>query len=410
MTRLQLRRTTTGPTTSTIARTGIPPQAIDTVLVKTASRCNLNCTYCYVYNLGDDGWKSQPRRMSSEVVESIIDQVGELSRRQNQAISVVLHGGEPLLLGFEGIQRLIEGLKSTLRQDAGLHIQTNAVLLSDRFIDLFASNDVGISISLDGTAEVHDRNRVDRHGRGSYERVTAAIARLLAHPRGSRLLTGLLAVVDPTSDPVQVYESLKATGSPSLDFLYRDGNYAHLPFGKARPESIEFGSWMVRLLEHYLADPSPPRIRVIDDIIRLILGGNGQKEGVGLNEYGILVIDTDGKITRNDTLKGAYSGGDRFVSEPSIVGGRLQEYLSSAEFVEYFDLQIPTSPICQSCPELGVCGGGMPAHRWSDEHGYANPTVFCADQKLVIAAVRSRLSTAMNGRSFDEALDRPVPA
>ena len=69
---------------------------------------------------------------------------------------------------------------------------------------------------------------------------------------------------------------------------------------------------------------------MIDDIIRLILGGSGQKEGVGLNEYGIVVIDTDGKITRNDTLKGAYSGGDRFVSEPSIVGGKLQEYLSSA--------------------------------------------------------------------------------
>ena len=29
-----------------------------------------------------------------------------------------------------------------------------------------------------------------------------------------------------------------------------------------------------------------------------ILGGSGQKEGVGLNEYGIIVIDTDGKITR----------------------------------------------------------------------------------------------------------------
>jgi uncharacterized protein len=295
-----------------------------------------------------------------------------------------------------------------LREDAGLHIQTNAVLLTDKFIDLFASNDVGISISLDGPDEVHDRNRVDRHGRGSHDRVTAAIARLLAHPSGHRLLTGLLAVVDPTSDPVEVYESLKATGTPSFDFLYRDGNYAHLPFGKAQPESIEFGNWMVRLLDHYLADASPPRIRVIDDIIRLILGGSGQKEGIGLNEYGIVVIDTDGKITRNDTLKGAYSGGDRFASEPCIVNGRLQEYLSSSEFVEYFDLQIPTSPICQACPELGVCGGGMPAHRWSEERAYANPTVFCADQRLLISAVRSRLSASTNGRSYREVHDQLV--
>jgi len=255
---IELRRTTTGPTTSTIARTGTALQKVDTVLVKTASRCNLNCTYCYVYNLGDDGWKSQPRRMSSEVLQAVIDQVGELSHRQDQALSVVLHGGEPLLLGFEGIERLVEGLKASLREDAGLHIQTNAVLLSNKFIDLFASNDVGISISLDGTADIHDRNRVDRQGRGSYDRVTAAITRLLAHPSGNRLLTGLLAVVDPSSDPVEVYESLKTTGAPSFDFLYRDGNYAHLPFGKAQPESIEFGTWMVRLLEHYLADPLRP--------------------------------------------------------------------------------------------------------------------------------------------------------
>jgi uncharacterized protein len=346
--------------------------------------------------------------MSSTVLQAVIDQIGELSHSQDRALSVVLHGGEPLLLGFDGIQKLVGGLKASLRQDAGLHIQTNAVLLTDNFIDLFASNDVGISISLDGPVEVHDRNRLDRHGRGSYDLVVAAIARLLAHPSGNRLLTGLLAVVDPSSDPVVVYEALKATGAPSFDFLYRDGNYAHLPFGKSQPESTEFGSWIVGVFEHYLTDPTPPRIRVIDDVIRLILGGSGQKEGVGLNEYGIVVIDTDGKITRNDTLKGAYSGGDRFVSEPSIVNGRLQDYLSSAEFVDYFDLQIPTSPICQACPELGVCGGGMPAHRWSEERGYANPSVFCADQRLLITTVRSRLAAEINGSPLCEVRGEPL--
>ena len=33
------------------------------VVLKVAQRCNLDCTYCYVYRSGDDGWKSQPRRM-----------------------------------------------------------------------------------------------------------------------------------------------------------------------------------------------------------------------------------------------------------------------------------------------------------------------------------------------------------
>jgi uncharacterized protein len=372
---------------------------IDTVLVKTASRCNLDCTYCYVYNLGDDGWKSQPRRMADDVLDAVVSQLGKLSHGQNRPLSVVLHGGEPLLMGFDAMLRLVKGLKSTLRADAGLHIQTNGVLLSDKFIDLFACHDVGISISFDGPTEVHDRNRLDRQGRGSHEQVTNAIARLVAHPAGNRLFSGLLAVVDTTSNPVEVYESLKATHASSFDFLYRDGNHDSLPPGKTRADSTEYGNWMVAILDHYLADPSPPRVRILDDIMRLILGGRAQKEGISLNEYGILIVDTDGRITRNDTLKAAYAGADRFEEEPSILDCNLLELVSTAALQEYFSLQVPTSPICQNCPELQICGGGMPAHRWSSNRGYSNPTIFCKDQLFLISAARSRLDLAQAAAS-----------
>lgn len=390
------RVATTAPTTATTGSGGSAlSREVDTVLVKTASRCNLDCKYCYVYNLGDDSWKSQPKRMPPEVIQAVVEQVGKLSHSQRRPLSVVFHGGEPLLLGFKGISILVEGLKSSLRSDAGLHIQTNGVMLDDRFIDLFARHDVGISISYDGPMTVHDQNRLDRRGRGSHQQVADAISRVVSHPAGNRLFSGLLAVIDPTSNPVEVYEALKTTGAPSFDFLYRDGNYAHLPYGKARPDSTEYGTWMLGLLDHYLTDQTPPRIRVIDDIMRLVLGARGQKEGVGLNEYGIVVIDTDGTVTRNDTLKGAYAGADRFAAAPSLLSSDLSAELERPEVVEYFDLQIPSSPICQACPELGVCGGGMPAHRWSEENGYANPTVFCSDQLLLISAIRSRLDSAV---------------
>jgi len=378
-------------------------QEIDTVLVKTASRCNLDCTYCYVYNLGDDNWKYQPRRMADEILAAVISRLGDLSHAQSRPLSVVLHGGEPLLLGLKAMRRLVEGLKATLRSDAGLHIQTNGILLSDDFIELFACYDVGISISLDGPAEVHDRNRLDHQGNGSYDRVTRAIARLVAHPAGDRLFSGILAVVDPTSDPVNVYESLKATGTPAFDFLYRDGNWELLPPGKTRPHSTEYGNWMVAILDHYLADPSPPRIRVLDDLMRLILGGRGQKEGIGLSDYGILVVDTDGRIMRNDTLKVAYSGADHFDAERSIIDCDLLELASTPALLGYFGLQVPTSPICHNCSEQRICGGGMPAHRWSADRGYSNPTIFCSDQLVLISEARSRLGLLQAGACYTRA-------
>jgi uncharacterized protein len=364
-------------------------QDVDTVLLKTASRCNLDCTYCYVYNMGDDGWRLQPKRMSAEVIDAVADQVGRLSHDQAHPLSVVMHGGEPLLLGIRAMSDLVRGLRRSLRPDAGLHIQTNGVLLTDEFIDLFATHDVGVSISYDGP--VHDSNRLDRRGRGSRDHVLEAIARLRAHPEGDRLFSGLLAVVDPSSDPGSVYADLKATGAPGFDFLYRDGNRDTLPFGKAHATSTEYGDWMIRLASHYVSDPTPPRIRILDDLMRLILGGRGQKEGVGLTEFGIIVVDTDGTVTKNDTLKVAHSGADRFGEPHKITDRDLAGYLAQGEVMDYYELQRPSSAVCHRCPELGVCGGGMPAHRWSEEHGYDNPTIFCSDQMALIRHLRRLL-------------------
>jgi uncharacterized protein len=55
---------------------------------------------------------------------------------------------------------------------------------------------------------------------------------------------------------------------------------------------------MGRILDLYVADSSPFRIRLIDDMMKLLLGGVGVKEGVGLTDYGILVIDTDGSVKK----------------------------------------------------------------------------------------------------------------
>jgi len=164
-----------------------------------------------------------------------------------------------------------------------------------------------------------------------------------------------------------------------------------LPGGKASFESIEFGSWLARLLDLYLADPTPPRIRIFDDIMKLILGASGIKEGVGVTDFGILILETDGSVAKNDTLKSAYDGADRFEATWSVHEHHLTDVVNSIEFASYHAMQRPSSKACLSCPELHVCGGGMPLHRWSDDNGFNNPSVYCMDQKFLIGHIRSRL-------------------
>lgn len=366
---------------------------IDTVLLKVASRCNLNCSYCYIYHLGDDAWKRQPKRMSDDIVLQTCAQLAELARLQGKPFSVVLHGGEPLLIGAEGFGRLAQALRDALPAECGLHLQTNGILINEEIVDLCVRHRIGVSISLDGPASLHDRFRFDHAGRGSHASVLRGIARLRDRDDARGLFSGVLCVVDPRSDPGEVYSFLKSTGAPSLDFLYRDGNHAELPFGKAAIDSVEYGGWMCRLLEVYLADSSPPRVRVLDDLIRLIMGGRGVKEGIGTDSYGILIIDTDGTITKNDTLKSAGAAQDQFKNNWSVTSGSLSDLLVSEEFSSYFTSQSPTAAECQNCPDLQVCGGGMPTHRWSVENSFNNPSVYCADQKLLIGRIRSKLAS-----------------
>lgn len=386
---------TIGPSTATIA--DLVDMHVDTVLLKVASRCNLDCGYCYVYHMGDESWRSQPKRMLPETQAIVGARLRELWAAQGRPFSVVLHGGEPLLLGRAGLAGLLATLRRSLAVECGISIQTNGVLVTPEVLDLCAEHRVSLSVSLDGPAHVHDRFRTDRSGRPSHARVATAIEMLKSHRDAATLFSGVLAVVDPETSPDEVYDYFRELGVPSVDFLYRDGNHACLPYGKAAVHTTEYGRWIVRVLQRYVADPAPFRIRMLDDMIKLALGGSGVKEGVGLTDYGILIIDTDGAVKKNDTLKSSPPG-DGFSQQWSVRRHSLAEIARSDEFLAYHRAQQPSAAMCMRCPHLRICGGGMVTHRYSATDGYDNPTVFCADQTLLIDEVLNLVGRHLRAR------------
>ena len=208
---------------------------IDTVLLKVASRCNIDCHYCYVYNMGDTGWSRGPKQMSRETCRATAAALAHLAHEQGRPFAVVLHGGEPLLLGVENLRYVLSLLRSALPTDCAISIQTNGILIEREILDLCAGARVTLSLSLDGPRRVHDRNRVGFDGHGTFDKVLEGIGQLRSHPDSQFLFTGLLAVIDPESDPGEVYSFFKDLGPPSVDFIYKDGNHSRLPEGKASP-------------------------------------------------------------------------------------------------------------------------------------------------------------------------------
>lgn len=361
---------------------------VDTILVKVASRCNINCIYCYVYNMGDDNWKNLSKFISEETLDALCDSLGEFVEKQRKRFSVVLHGGEPFLLGVKKLSHLLQRLREILPDDYPISIQTNGILISNEILDICSRFRASVAVSIDGPEEVHNKYRVNHQKVGTFEQVIKGYYILTKHPDTEFLNAGLLAVIDPLSNASEVYNFFKTLSAPSVDFLYKDGNHSKLPINKASFSSVEYGEWMVALLNTYLSDPEPLQIRVLDDMLKVLLGGVVSKEGLGITNFAIVIIDTDGSIMKNDTLKSTYNGADKFSQSFNIKDIRLSDFLQSDEFIAYCEMQRPNNSICQSCPELHVCGGGMILNRWRDENGFNNPSVYCADQLFLIKNLR----------------------
>jgi uncharacterized protein len=81
-----------------------------------------------------------------------------------------------------------------------------------------------------------------------------------------------------------------------------------------------------------------------------------------------------------------------------VAEGNLLEFLESDQFKKYREDQRPSSATCLVCPHLGICGGGMTLHRYSQQHGFNNTSVYCADQIYLIGHMKDALTllTATN--------------
>ena len=73
---------------------------INEFVIKVASRCNLDCDYCYEYHTGDDTWKMMPKYLSLDTAKILINRINEHARKHYlDEVVLSFHGGEPLLLG-----------------------------------------------------------------------------------------------------------------------------------------------------------------------------------------------------------------------------------------------------------------------------------------------------------------------
>lgn len=197
------------------------------IILKTVERCNLNCSYCYFFQGGDESYKKNPPFISQDtwmaVAEFIAQGCQDLSIKK---INLNLHGGEPMLQKTRHFDEMCTHFRKILDPlvELNLLMQTNATLINDAWIDLFGKHRVSIGVSCDGPEEYHNRFRIDHKGVGSHTKVVEGINQLNnAVAKGIINSIGVLCVIDPSRNPKKIYEHFrKDLQINSMDFLLPD--------------------------------------------------------------------------------------------------------------------------------------------------------------------------------------------
>nr|WP_237536313.1 FxsB family cyclophane-forming radical SAM/SPASM peptide maturase [Streptomyces sp. SID5785] len=383
-----------------LRRSGVGPVPFRQFVLKVHSRCNLACSYCYVYEGADSTWRDRPVRVPPATMRRAAERIGEHARTHRlSSVRIDLHGGEPLLGGPGPLVRYVDAVRAEVpagcQVEAG--VQTNGTLLTPQALTRLATAGIRVGLSLDGGTSQHNRLRAFHSGRPSWPAAMRAARLLAEHPDS---YAGVLCTIDLANDPKDVLNSLLELRPPGLDLLLPHNNWTVPPTGvaPADPRKLGFphsratpyGDWLAEAFDLWWEHPEPSvRIRLFGEIIALLLGQPSATEVVGLSPVAAVVIDTDGTIEQVDSLKTAYAGAP--VTGLDVRHNSFDEALDHPGIVARHLGLDALGPECRTCPLARVCGGGNYAHRYLARSGFRHPTVYCADMARLIRHVSDRV-------------------
>ena len=353
-----------------------PTPRITSLLIKPASAvCNLDCAYCFYLDREADPYSALPaRQMTQDTLERLIDTYLFYSYPNS---TFAFQGGEPTLAGpafFENLVKLQQQYGRNGQAVSNL-MQTNGVLLNDRWCELFKQYKWLVGISIDGPEAIHDLYRFNKQGKGTWRKVMDGVECLKKHGVEFNALCVLnQANVGRASE---VYRFFRALGIEHIQYIPLsefDGLGQPLPF-TITPE--QYGRFLCETFDLWWPDRRKVRIRYFDNIAEALAG---QKPGSCTMHQtcdSYVVVEFNGDVYPCDFFveKDWKLGNINFDSWTEIARRQRRYQFAAKKTIAH--------PECQACEYQAICHGGCPKHRHYPHGSFTDLDYFCAAYKMI---------------------------
>lgn len=371
----------------TTEQTTLADQAACEVIYKIQETCNLNCSYCYMYNKGNDLFNKVPPSSPIEVAENVGRLLGREFRTRNPLYAnLIIHGGEPMLMPPHRFRERMSKLLGAFEEEAGsgnLHklaigLQTNATLVTEDWINVASEFNIGIGVTIDGPKLFHDQYRIDRAGRGSYDQVVRGIRSLQsAAVKGRIPYPGCLSVINPDLSGTEAYDHIvHELGFRSLDFLLPFRDWDDVDADHVRKVS----DFLCSAFRRWIQENDNVKVRVFETAIRSFISAPSNqivhKTGGALNHF-YVVVESDGSIMPDESVRVLINS--RF-SSLNVSSVSLSDVVADAQFQALIHAQVFTPSECIECALLSACQGGRTlgrvGDRYSRDTGFTRKSVY----------------------------------
>jgi len=346
-------------------------------------RCDHSCQYCQVSRQSED---KHAFDMTRDTADKALDLV---FRSPNPSLKIEFQGGEPLL-NFDLIRYVVETAEQRAREEnrtLQFVITTTLALATDEILRFCRDHKIYLSSSLDGPADLHNKNR-PRPGRDSHARFVEGLARardIVGYDSVSALMTTSPASLGRVKDIVDEYvrhgfdgiflrhlspygfalktKSFQAYSAERWLEFYKEGLAYILELNKA---GVSFTEYYARLLLTKMLSCNDP------GFVDLM-----NPAGAGI---AAVVFNYDGDVYASDESRMLREMGDTTFRLGNVHQNTYEEIFTADALLNALEDSFTLSaPMCSDCAFEPWCGADPVFHHgmYGDVLGRKPESEFC---------------------------------
>jgi uncharacterized protein len=354
---------------------------LETLVVQPTPFCNINCSYCYL-----------PQRDVTTVIEqSVVTTLFEkvfASGWTGEGLTVIWHAGEPLVVPvffYETAFAAIEKMRPAALQ-LRHSFQTNGMLITPQWCDLFKKWNVGVGVSIDGPKHLHDAHRVTRSGRGTFDKTLAGIHLLQREQVPFHVISVLSQ--QALHAPREMLDFFLSVGIEDVCFNVEESEGDHVSDLFAADDAQElFKSF---LSEFWRLSRQSGRIRFVRELDgmlpRIFRPEQSAMRNAQVEPFGMMNVDCHGNVSSfSPELLGLKNAdyGDFLVGN---IRTDSLEHMHRSPTMQAMsgDIAAGVAACRDNCEYFSVCGGGAPINKLAENGSFTGTrTSFCSLTQMV---------------------------